>query len=371
MRSATASQAGSHRARSAAPSDRSSATRKDAEIANLKKQLESYELDDHHSKHRRSFSASRREYSQSPSKVSRKPSSKAWESDMLDGRIEKGQISRKSKDHSDSPKHASMIGKGAAGLVALDARLEKGGISTRRRDKAFDEVEAVEARKYRRDSNALSSEITLQKSARHGRSPARSTHRRRSPSRVLEADRSRKYSAAASSSALSFGTSPPRSIASHGRSLKGGSVRRSSLGPSSASSASGTIKGSSLRRSSLSRSRSSSETSLDKASEHGGSVALLHQRQRYNRSCSRGRVPEIPPLERRPEIVGGGFRPHRSPVEKEVGIVEVFEETSRGAPRARQIGRRHEYERERRAREYRGVVEIGSERGGRTLYKVN
>ena len=93
---------------------------------------------------------------------------------------------------------------------------------------------------------------------------------------------------------------------------------------------------------------SDSITSIDAPSEHGGSAALLHQRERYHRSASRGRVPELPPLEERPECGGQGFVPHRSGVRlKDDGVggiveVEVFEGVSGPAPHVREIGRGRE-----------------------------
>ena len=360
--SAAGSQTESHRARSAAPSERSSTVRKDAEIANLKKQLETYELDKGRSMYSRSLSASRGEHSQAPTKASRKSSLVNWDSDILGGRLGKGQIS-KPKRHSESSRQAPQLAKGANRLAVPDTRLEKDGTLTGRKNKTIVEADGLEAGKRERERNSAAS----YRGVHHERSLARSTHRGRSPTGASQAETSHKHSAASSSSAHHLGASPTRSLASHGSTLKGSSARRSSLGSSDASS---TVKGGSVRRSSLSSSHRSSMTSLDEASEHGGSAALLHQRQRYHRSYSRGHVPELPPLERRPEVIGGGFRPHRSPVEREVGIVEVFEETPRRAPRARQVGRRREYEAEKQVRDYKEVVEIGSERGGRTLYKV-
>ncbi|MDI1486534.1 MAG: hypothetical protein OHK93_005765 [Ramalina farinacea] len=97
---------------------------------------------------------------------------------------------------------------------------------------------------------------------------------------------------------------------------------------------------------------SDSITSIDIPSEHGGSAALLHQREKYHRSASRGRVPELPPLEERPECCGPGFVPcrlHRERLEEEDGggvggivEVEVFEGVRGPAPHVREIGRGRE-----------------------------
>ncbi|KAL9625985.1 MAG: hypothetical protein Q9164_007966, partial [Protoblastenia rupestris] len=97
---------------------------------------------------------------------------------------------------------------------------------------------------------------------------------------------------------------------------------------------------------------------MDEESEHGGSAALLHARRRSSLASS----PQLPPLEKRPEIIGPGFRPHRSPPMREVGIVEVVEQPTRRAPRVKEVHREA-------ARDGKGVVEVRSERGGRTLYK--
>lgn len=136
---------------------------------------------------------------------------------------------------------------------------------------------------------------------------------------------------------------------------------------------------------------SDSITSIDAPSEHGGSAALLHQREKYHRSASRGRVPELPPLEERPECCGPGFVPcrsHRERLEEDEergGIVEVevFKGVSGPAPHVREIGRGKERGWGRGEEGYVGggggrkgsVVEFGKRRDGglrdKRYYKVH
>ena len=332
-----ASQAGGKRAESAAPSKKGSAGGNNAEIAKLRKELEAYKLSDGKGDSGKSAASTKGKGSAAASEVSKAKSSSAAKSKGLDSRIEKGKISTKSKRQLETAKRGSKAAKGAAGLVALDARLEKGGISTRKKDKAFGEVDAVEG-KHKKSARPQSSDSEEEEIM----------PRDRSTGKASEAGRSRKLSGAASiasySEPLSPRASPSRGPASDTSTVRGRSIGHGSSGPKPPS----------------------SRISLDDESEHGGSAALLHQRQKYRRRSSLGRVPEIPPLEKRPEVVGGGFRPHRSPVGREIGIVEVYEESPERAPRAREIERRHEQGRSGGG----GVVEIRSDRDRRTLYKV-
>ena len=342
-KSGAASQAGGNRAGSAAPSKKASAGGNDAEVAKLRKELEAYKLGEGKSGSGKSAASTKGKGSVGPTEVSKAKSSSASKSKDLDSRIEKGKISTKPKRQLETPKRGSKVAKGAAGLAALDGRLEKGGISTRKKSKAFAEVDAMEAGKHGKSTRAQSPDSSEESEEE---SEDESVHRERSASRTSEAARSRKHSAAAYSEPLS-----PRAL--------------SSRGPASSAS---TARGRSVGHGSPGPKAPSSRISMDEESEHGGSAALLHQRQKYRRRSSLGRVPEIPPLEQRPEVVGEGFRPHRSPVGREVGIVEVYEETPRRAPKAREIERRHEHGSS--GGRDRGVVEVRSDRDGRTLYKV-
>lgn len=115
---------------------------------------------------------------------------------------------------------------------------------------------------------------------------------------------------------------------------------------------------------------------------------MLHQREKYHYSASRGRVPELPPLEERPECCGPGFVPHRSRerLEEEDGVglveVEVFEGARGPAPHVREIGRGRERGWGREEGGYVGgggrkgsVVELGKRRDGpmreKRYYKVH
>ena len=135
----------------------------------------------------------------------------------------------------------------------------------------------------------------------------------------------------------------------------------------------------------------SSSSDEDILEEHGGSVALLHQRQKYRRAVGRGRAEGLMPLEERPECNGEGFRPHRSRSHKsrsrrsrshrrshshsghklDKGVVEVTENRLIRAPTAREVRR----EREREAnsgwlQSNQKVVAVKKEKNGAKLYKI-
>ncbi|KAL9128084.1 MAG: hypothetical protein Q9217_003166 [Psora testacea] len=276
---------------------------KDAELARLRKELAAYKLDQGNSK-----ASAKSEEKGYGAEEAYKPSSKASKLEALDGRVEKGQISTKPKHSIQHQKKGSKAPNPLTGLEALDGRVEKGQISTRKPSKALAEANGSAGQRYSSASPVSTS---------RGRDKGAST--------------------------------TPGSQA--------GSARRPSSAASEVSS----------RRTSYDEPRSFTPSRRfdDEESEHGGSAALLHARERYRRRSSLGAVPEIPPLEKRPEVVGHGFRPHRSPPDRELGIVEVIEEPIRAAPRAREIHREP-----RRRRDGDEVVEVRKERDGRTLFKV-
>ena len=290
---------------------------KDAELARLRKELAAYRLSQGNSK-----SPSEKAGKGYVEGNNSKPTSKAGKLEALDGRLEKGKMSTKPKKSIQTEKKGPKAANPLVGLVALDGRVEKGQISTRKPSKAL--AEAKEPRGQRRSSSALA----MPKEHSEGKESSFSAG--------YEAGVSHRASSAASeaSSHRPSRDKAPRKAASRGRNSGYDNP-------------------------------SSEEKSSDEESEHGGSVALLHARANYRRRSSLGAVPEIPPLESRPEVVGRGFRPHRSPPgDREVDIIEVIEDSGRGAPRRKQRPR------EARRRDGDGVVEVGRERGGRTLYQV-
>ena len=114
-----------------------------------------------------------------------------------------------------------------------------------------------------------------------------------------------------------------------------------------------------------------SDSSNDEASEHGGSAALLHQRQKYRRSISRGRAPKLTPVEEREECFGKGFRPHRSRSNVENGIIEVRENKMIMAPKVREIKREKEFQMEKGWWHHgTEVVEVKREANGHKVYRI-
>ena len=421
---------GRGRAASEAPSKSASgqkAKESDAEIARLRKELAAYQLSQDENRHKKESVVSGKS-SVGPTKSTSGNVSQTKKSNASGPRLEKGGIS-KPRHRSESPKRNSKIAKGAAKLVALDGQVEKGGISTRKKDKAFAEVDEAYAdhhprRSRRRSSLSPAEPVYIERSPSRasGEGKARKTSRAASvafshtdsrsrgpPSEVstlrgrdgrrgspgLESVHSQHPSQSKSApieiievrSTSGRGRSPdvPSAHASHskGPPSQAGTVRSSRTNHSSYADLDTTRSqhgsaprhpsnaGSALSHHSHSRRPSSHVDPLDSdsddmESEHGGSVALLHQRQNYRRRSSLGAVPEIPPVEKRPECVGPGFRPGR---EQEVGIVEVYQEREGRAPRARELTRRHEHEGYRGRGGGDSVVEVGH-RGAKTLYKV-
>ena len=305
------------------------ASGKDAEIARLREELATYKLDQSKDK---ASSAASKERAQAE-RGAAKPTSAASKIKALDGRVEKGKISTKPKNTIHNENKGSKKINPIIGLEALDGRVEKGKISTRKPRKALAEAKGSPGGQRKRSVGAYTS------------TPSRPQSRNKSTSTAASSEvgvgRGRRGSSAA-----------PIHQAPRSRTPTG-------IPPQS-------------NRSVYDHSPSSSSpyyVSVDAESEHGGSTALLHARDRHRRRSSVGAAPEIPPSERRPEVVGAGFRPHRSPPRprrrcREVGIVEVTEEPVRRVPRVK------ETHRELRAAVAERVVDVRREGFGRTFYTV-
>ena len=188
----------------------------------------------------------------------------------LDGRVDEGKTSTRRKGSPQREKKASKPPNPIAGLKALDARLEKGQISTRKPSTAFAEAREPSRRRGQSVEPSFSgptnrydaASLTAESETRRGR---------------------RASSALPSQRVPSYQRAPPSFVTAQGQSSAHYSTH-SEAGPFQAP-----------RRVNY------------EESEHGGSAAFLHARQR-----SLDARPEKVPLNKRPEIVGG-FRTHRSP----------------------------------------------------------
>ncbi|KAL9104798.1 MAG: hypothetical protein Q9163_000296 [Psora crenata] len=297
-------------------------SQRDAELVRLGAELAAHKLDPGKS----NVSAQTKE-KRYPGERVPNPTTKAGTLNALDGRLENGKLSMKPNVSIQPEKKSSKAINPLVALEALDGRLEKGQFSTRKPNKALEEARGSADRRRLSGSSAAVSPLGRDKAASLAASSEASPRRRASS---ITSD--------SSSYGVPYSTVPSRNV-SHER------------------------HAASYSASPETRSSSHSRRSIEEKSEHGGSAALLHAREKYRRRSSLGAVPEIPALERRPEVIGQGFRPRRSSQNRVVGTVEVIEEPTRRAPRVKEV---HKGPRKGDDR----VVEVRRETGGRTLYKV-
>ena len=337
---------------------------KDDEITKLRRELAEYKINGAGNKPAR---GGQREA---------KARSKSEGINALGGRLENGQVSTKAKSRLPSESKTSKAERGIQGLSAMNGRIEKGKISTKsqRHTHAGGIESAVEKPASREGQSSLSS---FRSKPTHGSEHAEGSRR---------ASKATSESNFSSSHRSRANASPTRSVESSATSKAPPHHRNrahSSPTRSTKSSAPSKAPPSRYRQSSPTRSIKSSAPShhpddldsLVSYQTHGGSAALLHARERRRRKSELGIVPEIPPLEVRPEFVEGGFMPHRAEARKgrdregEVAIVEVFEDTGRGrggTPFVREVGRGGAG----REREGMGVVEVRDGGAGRKLFRV-